>query len=142
MKREHPTPPLRYPWTDSYATLTALKESETPPDPYDAYHLMYTHPLNGGPTLPTFACNLQLFTPKLKTKAHRHNSTTIYQGYRGKGVSIVDGERLEWSQGDMFVVPAWKRHEHENLLDGESMLFSICDWPAIQALGLYKEEES
>lgn len=142
MKSEHSTPPLRYPWTDTYATLAALRESETPPDPYDGYHLMYTHPLNGGPTLPTFACNLQLFTPKLKTRAHRHNSTTIYQAFRGKGVTIVDGERLEWSQGDMFVVPPWKRHEHENLLDGDSILFSICDWPAIQALGLYKEEGS
>ena len=141
MKHEHATPPFHYKWVDTFAALTALKEAEGESDPCNGYHLTYRHPLTGGPTLPTFACELQLFTPHQKLKAHRHNSTTIYHVFRGRGVTIVDGERLEWSQGDMFVIPPWAAHRHENLWDQDSILFSVCDWPTITALGLYREEE-
>lgn len=140
LKSEHPTPPFRYKWEDTYATLQALKESEEEGDPYNGIHLTYTHPLTGGPTLPTFACELSLLTPKLTTKSHRHISTTIYQVFRGKGATVVDGERIEWAQGDIFVVPPWCWHNHENLADGDTILFSMNDWPALQALGLYREE--
>lgn len=139
LKSEHPTPPFRYPWEETQATLDALKESEEA-DPYNGIHLTYTHPLTGGPTLPTFACEISLFTPKLKTQTHRHISTTIYQVFRGRGATVVDGERLEWSQGDIFVVPPWTWHSHENLSQQDAILFSMNDWPALQALGLYREE--
>ena len=140
-KSEHQTPPFRYPWADTYAALMAMKQSEVDADPYDGYHLMYTHPLTGGPTLPTFACEIQLFTPRQKAKEHRPNSTTFYHVFRGQGVTTIDGERFEWSQGDVFVIPPWASHQHENLGMQDAILFSICDWPAITALGLYQTEE-
>jgi 1-hydroxy-2-naphthoate dioxygenase len=140
VKSEHPTPPFRYPWTDTAETLTTLKEGEEG-DPYDGIKLTYSHPLNGGPTVPTFACEIQLLTANQKTKDHRHISTTIYQAFRGKGVTVVDGERLEWSQGDIFVVPPWTVHHHENLSSEDSILYAMDDWPALKALGLYREEE-
>jgi len=141
LKSEHPTPPFRYAWEDTYSTLQALKESETEGDPYNGILLTYTHPLNGGPTLPTFACELQLLTPKLMTRTHRHISTTIYQVFQGEGATVVDGERMEWSEGDIFVVPPWSWHSHENRRDDDTILFSMNDWPALQALGLYREEQ-
>ena len=94
----------------------------------------------GGPTLPTFACELQLFTPKMATKAHRHISTTIYQVFKGQGATEVEGEVLEWSEGDIFVIPPWAWHSHENRTDGDSILYSMNDWPALKSLGLYREE--
>lgn len=142
VKSEHPTPPFRYPWEETYATLAALKDSEAEGDPCDGIHLTYTHPLTGGPTLPTFACAVQLLTPHLKTKAHKHISTTIYQAFRGKGATVVDGERLEWSQGDIFIVPPWTVHHHENLSGEDAILYSMDDSPTLEALGLYREEEA
>ncbi len=139
LKSEHKTPPYRYAWGDTQAALDALRESEVEPDPYDGFQLTYTHPVTGGPTLPTFACELQLFPTQRTTQEHRHISTTIYQVFRGSGATIVDGERLEWSQGDIFVVPPWSWHHHENGA-GESILFSMDDYPALQALDLYREE--
>ena len=56
--------------------------------------------LTGGATLPTFACELQLLPSKLTTESHRHISSTIYQVFRGSGTTVIDGERLEWSQGE------------------------------------------
>ncbi len=140
LKSPHLTPPFRYPWEETLATLETLKETETEGDPYNGILLTYTHPVTEGPTLPTFACEIQLLQPMQKTKDHRHISTTIYQVFRGKGATVVDGERLEWSQGDIFVIPPWSWHHHENLQDKDTILYSMNDWPALKALGLYQEE--
>lgn len=142
LKSEHLTPPRRYPWAETYDTLLALKDGEAEGDPYDGLQLTFTHPLNGGPTLPTFACELQLLAPHLKTRAHRHLSTAIYHVFRGTGATVVDGERLEWTQGDIFLIPPWAGHAHENLGDADAILFSMDDWPAARSLGLYREEEA
>ena len=139
MKSEHPTPAFHYKWEDTYATLAALKESEEA-DPYDGIQLTYNHPINGGPTLPTFACEIQLLTPAMKTKQHRHLSTTVFHVYSGEGTTMVDGQRLEWSKGDIFVVPPWTRHQHENRGTADAVLFTMDDWPALTSLGLYREE--
>jgi gentisate 1,2-dioxygenase len=140
IQQEHPTPPMHYRWEDTLTTLQALKASETEGDPFNGLRLTYSHPLNGGPTLPTYACEIQLLTPRHKTQTHRHNSTTVYHAFRGAGVTEVEGERLEWSQGDIFLVPPWTWHHHENRLPEDAVLYSIADWPAMNALGLYKEE--
>ncbi len=139
IKHEHPTPPSRYRWSDTYSTLLALKESGG--DLYDGIHLRYSHPVNGGPTLPTYSCEVQLFRPRETTRSHRHNSTTVYHVFRGEGTTVVEDQRLEWAQGDIFIIPPWQWHSHENRLDGDSILYSITDWPAMRALGLYREEK-
>jgi gentisate 1,2-dioxygenase len=141
LKHERITPPaMRYPWEDTEAAIQTLRENEIEPDPYDGYHVTFTHPLSGGATLPTFACELQVLPSKLHAQDHRHISTTIYQAFRGSGVTVVDGERLEWSQGDIFIVPPWTWHHHENSTSADSILFSVDDWPTFKALDLYREE--
>ena len=138
MKTGHPTPPFRYRWEETYSSLLALKESEG--DPFDGVRLEYVNPFNGDPTLPTFSCEVQLLRPKEKTRSHRHTSTVVYQAFRGQGVTQVGEKRLEWSQGDIFFVPPWEPHHHENGTDNDDILFSINDWPAMKALGIYREE--
>jgi len=141
LKSERLTPPaMRYPWEETEAAIKALRENEIEPDPYDGYHITYANPNNGGPTLPTFACELQELPANLMTKDHRHISTTIYQAFKGSGTTVVAGERLEWTQGDIFVVPPWAWHHHENTSDSDSVLFSVDDWPTFKALDLYREE--
>jgi gentisate 1,2-dioxygenase len=139
-KSPHLTPPFRYSWEETEATFNTLKETEQDGDPHNGLLLTYTHPITQGPTLPTFACEIQLLQPHQKTKDHRHISTTIYQVFRGKGATVIDGERYEWSKGDIFVVPPWSWHHHENLQDKDTILYSMNDWPALKALGLYQEE--
>lgn len=138
IKNSFDAPPYRYPWEDTYANLQALKESAG--DPYDGILLEYTNPVNGGHTLPTFSCMIQLLRPNEKTRTHRHTSTTVYHAFRGKGVTQVSANNLQWVQGDIFVVPPWQWHSHENATGEDAILFSITDRPATEALGLYREE--
>ena len=81
-------------------------------------------------------CSIQLFRPKEKTKSHRHTSTTVYHGFRGSGLTKVSANNLDWDQGDIFVVPSWQWHSHENMTDEDAILFSITDRPAAEVLGL------
>ncbi|MGH7831957.1 MAG: cupin domain-containing protein, partial [Candidatus Binatia bacterium] len=138
LKTTHATPPFRYQWKETHSTLSALKESDG--DPFDGILLEYANPFTGGSTLPTYSCEIQLLRPMEKTRSHRHTSTVVYQAFRGQGTATIDGQRFDWEQGDIFVVPPWHAHNHENRANEDSMLFSITDRPSAAALGLYREE--
>ena len=142
IKEAQTPPPFRYPWAETQSALAALKESEAELNPWDGYHLTFCHPLTGGPTMPTTACEIQLLIPGFEGQAHRHNSTTAYHVFRGQGASVINGERFEWDQGDFLVVPPWADHRHENRFGEDAVLFSFTDWPAMKALGLYETQES
>jgi 1-hydroxy-2-naphthoate dioxygenase len=138
MKPDHLVPPFRYPWNEIYPNLLALKESEG--DPFDGVRLEYVNPLNGGPTFPTFTCEMQLLRPREKTRSHRHTGFTIYHAFRGQGVTTVEKRAFCWNQGDIFMVPTWQWHRHENTSDQDAILYSIADRPALKLLGVYREE--
>ena len=138
----HPRPPVRYPWAATRAAITALRNDDVEGDPFDGLHLTFSNPVDGGPTLPTFAWHVQLLTARQQTRAHRHNSTAYYHVFEGEGATIVEGERREWGPGDLFIVPPWTWHWHENALADDAILFSIDDWPAMTKLGFYRKDES
>jgi gentisate 1,2-dioxygenase len=52
----------------------------------------------------------------------------------------VSANEFNWEKGDIFVVPSWQWHSHENLNGEDAILFSITDRPSTEALGLYREE--
>jgi gentisate 1,2-dioxygenase len=131
-------PLLTYRWADTYAALRRLAAVDA--SPFDDVALEYTDPRTGGHTLPALACCIQLLRPGVRTRAHRHTSSAVYQVFRGRGYSIVNGQRLEWEQGDFLALPTWAWHEHANTGDDEAILFSITDLPAMEALDLYREE--
>lgn len=133
------SPPYLYVWSDTYAALQTLASGAG--DPYDGIILRYVNPLNGGWTLPTMSCEIQILRPGERTRAHRHTSSTIYHAFRGQGATIVDGKTYEWDEGDCFVVPLWSWHKHANGSDqDEAILFSINDRPVMESLKLYREE--
>ena len=93
-------------WTDSDSTLVALAEDAASGDPYDGFLLRYNSPTDGGPTLPTFSCEIQLLTPGIEAPVHRHNNTAISYVVRGEGRTEVAGEWLDWSRGAIIPRPA------------------------------------
>lgn len=139
LENPYPLPPAHYPWTQTKAALDALREAGEQ-DPCDGFHILLASPVDGGSTLPTIAWHAQLLLKGQRTKSHRHNSTTFYFAFEGQGALVIDDTRLEWEQGDIFAVPAWKWHHHEIPSGGDCVLFSIDDWPAMSKLGFYRKE--
>lgn len=136
---QKPTAPLHYRWRDIEPALKRLAEG--PAHPYDGYALEYVNPLNGGPTLPTLSCWIQMLKPGQRTQSHRHTSTVLYHAFRGRGTTVINGQEFKWEKGDNFVVPLWHWHEHANSSASEdAILFSMNDAPVLNPFGLYREE--
>jgi gentisate 1,2-dioxygenase len=132
-----PPPLIHYSWQDAHRTLMQLKEVDKP-DPFEGFQAIFSAPLTGGPTLPTFACGLQLLTES--TKSHRHSSTTVCHVVQGTGRSVVDGQELYWTKGDIFMIPAMAAHRHEKASTEDIVFFFVDDWPVSRSLDLYREE--
>lgn len=133
------SPLLKFPWSKTEERLMLLMNHNG--SPYDGLALQYTNPFTGGPVMPTIDCWIQLLRPGEHTKAHRHTGSAIYNVVRGSGSSVINGQRFDWSPGDIFCIPTWSWHEHANASKSEgAILFSMNDTPVLQALGLYREE--
>jgi gentisate 1,2-dioxygenase len=114
-----PSPLLVYRWADTDAELGRLAR-ERPEAP--GVSTEFANPATGGSVLPTLACSM-----------HR-----LAADRRGEGRSAVGGSRLEWAEGDMFVVPSWVPAAHWSRVGAD--LFELSDAPVLRALGLYREE--
>ncbi|MGH8997997.1 MAG: cupin domain-containing protein [Acidimicrobiia bacterium] len=126
------SPVLRFPWADTEAALEGRRHQ---PDPHEGVYLRYTNPTTGGPVLPTLDASVQLLRQGVRTAAHRHVHSTVYQVFRGRGESVVDGVRFSWGRGDLLAIPPWAAHDHR-ATGGDALLFSITDAPVLVALGL------
>ena len=108
--------------------------------PYDGFMVRYSNPLTGGWALKTMGANMQMLPAGFKGKAHRHTGNVVYNVAGGTGYSIIGGERCDWSEHDIFCVPAWMWHEHVNLGEEDAFLFSFNDFPVMDALGVRMSE--
>ena len=85
--------------------------------------------------------SMQRLAPSERTKAHRHTGSYLYQVAKGSGHSVINGQRFDWTERDIFCVPSWAWHEHANAsASDDAVLFCLNDLPVIRALGLYREE--
>lgn len=97
----------------------------------------YANPVNGGPVLPTMGAGLAMLPAGFEGEPYRSTDGTIFACVEGRGVTEIDGERFEWGPRDVFVAPPWKRYRHS--ASEQSVLFSVSDKPAQQALGIWRE---
>ncbi len=133
------SPLLLYSWAQTHSALMSMRDEAG--SPHDGVALEYTNPQTGRSALPSMGCWAQLIRPGERLKAHRHTGSAVYYVAQGNGVTVVDGKPLDWTKGSIFTLPAWALHEHANPSASEdAILFSINDFPTLQALGLYKEE--
>ena len=133
------SPLWHYPYTQAREALERLA-AEGSSSPFDGVIMEYTNPVTGGPAMPTIGCYVQLLRPGEHTQAHRHTSSAAFHVIEGSGYSIVDGQRLDWEDKDVFCVPGWAFHEHVNTGNQPAILFSHTDVPVMRSLDLYREE--
>lgn len=80
--------------------------------------------------------------PGESTGMHRHSYETIIYVLKGKGYSVVDGERYDWEAGDAILVPRWNWHQHFNTGDEYVKYVGAENAPMLQNLGLALREEA
>ena len=132
------SPLWHYRWEPTYEALQRLAGVDA--SPFDDVSMEYSNPSTGGPVLNSMTCRIQLIRPGVRTRAHRHTTSGVYQVFEGQGYSIIDGQRFDWTSGDIFAVPSWAWHEFANESSQEVILFSIHDTPVMSALSLLWEE--
>jgi gentisate 1,2-dioxygenase len=133
MKR---TPVINY----TYARMRPILERMKMSGDVDRHHgarVHYVNPITGGPVVPTMGANLALLPKGFVGELHRSTDGKVFVCAEGRGVSRIGNEMLQWSRNDVFVAPSWMPVAH--IADAESVLFSISDKPAQQALGIWRE---
>jgi len=126
-------------WKETREIL--LQMSQEKGSPYDGIMLEFTNSETQGPIGPTMAIFTQMLRPAEKTLAHRHTTQTIYIGVEGRGKITVGDDVFEWAPKDVFVVPSWVWHKHENLSDDEPcFIHSISDASLISKINLFREQ--
>jgi len=134
------SPLFKYEWDRTQEALHNLA-SVSDGSPFDGVLMEYVNPVTNGPVMQTLGASMQMLRPGEKTKAHRHTGSYLYQVCKGSGHSVINGQKFEWTERDIFCVPSWAWHEHANTSDSEeACLFCLNDLPVMRALGLYREE--
>jgi len=135
------SPLTKYPWNNMVRALDGMLASDA--SPYDDLRLEYFNPHTGGPVMPSIACYAQKLRAGVHTQKHRHNNATIYHVFRGSGYTVIEDQRFDWSERDVFVIPGWHWHEHVNLSgSADAILISYTDEPLLKTLGILREESA
>ncbi|MBX9826847.1 MAG: gentisate 1,2-dioxygenase [Xanthobacteraceae bacterium] len=108
-------------------------------DPIHGARVRYSNPVTGGHVMVTMGAYLALFPKGFKGKDYQSTDGTIFVCIEGRGSTKVGDKELSWGPNDVFVIPPWQRYSH-NVAD-ESVLFSISDKPAQEALGIWREKK-
>jgi gentisate 1,2-dioxygenase len=130
------TPVINY----TYARTRPIIERMLRAGEIDKSHgarVRYANPITGGPVLPTMGANLAMLPEGFRGEPYRSTDGAIFACAEGRGTTNVDGVVFEWGPNDVFVVPPWKRYVHTAAK--QSVLFSISDRPAQEALGIWRE---
>jgi gentisate 1,2-dioxygenase len=130
-----PSPLLAYRWADTDAELRRLAREQ--PEAA-AVSTEFANPLTGASVLPTLSCAMHRLRRRRQTSAVRRTGNSILVVFRGEGRSLVGGTRLDWTEGDMLVIPSWVPAAHRSQTGAD--LFELSDAPVLRALGLYREE--
>ena len=134
------SPMFKYEWLPTYDALTKYA-SCSDGSPFDGVLMEYVNPATNGPVMRTLGASMQLLRPGEHTQAHRHTGSFLYHVAKGRGHSIINGQRYDWQERDIFCVPSWAWHEHVNgSASDDAFLFCLSDLPVMRALGLYREQ--
>jgi gentisate 1,2-dioxygenase len=134
--RPNTTPVINYTYARTRPIIERMKNAGDIDKRHGA-RVRYANPVTGGPVLPTMGAWLALLPKGFNGEPYRATDGTIFACAEGRGRTKVGDEVLEWGRNDVFVVPPWKQYSHQ--AEKESVLFSISDRPAQEALGIWRE---
>jgi len=90
----------------------------------------------------TLVANIQIVMPGEIARAHRHSASALRLIIEGKGgYTVVNGDRIPMSPGDLVLTPNWTWHDHANDTDAPMIWLDGLDTPLVRMLeaGFYEE---
>jgi Cupin domain len=119
-------------------TSTGFREPEPSFGPFYGSGGIFAPPSIKPPN--SFAPKKRFAASSVTSTRHLKWAPRIPCSWARSGTTRIGEQRFDWQQGDSFVLPLWQWHSHENNSKEPAILFSINDRPAIEALGLFREE--
>jgi gentisate 1,2-dioxygenase len=104
--------------------------------------LRLTNPELRGIASNTLVANIQIVMPGEIARAHRHSGAALRLIIEGRGgYTVVNGERVPMSPGDLVLTPNWSWHDHANDTDAPMIWLDGLDTPLVRMLeaGFYEE---
>lgn len=131
------SPMYVYRWEAMQAILD--RHADWDGDPWEAISVEYIDPTTGGPVFRTITFFAQMLRPGERTLPLRQTASLLVAPFKGRGHSIVDGQRFDWEEFDTLAVPGGSWCEHVNGSDTEPCyLFVASDEPAQKAFALFR----
>jgi gentisate 1,2-dioxygenase len=130
------SPIVNYTYARTRPVLERLRQAGEVDKRHGA-RVRYANPVTGGWVMPTMGAQLALLPAGFKGESYRATDGTIFVCVEGEGATTIGEKEYAWSPGDVFVAPPWQRYAHTAAT--ESVLFSISDRPAQEALGIWRE---
>ncbi|MES3636588.1 cupin domain-containing protein [Mycobacterium intracellulare] len=92
--------------------------------------------LSGAPFISSSLwAGVQFIKPAEVAPPHRHSASALRLILHGNGAyTVVDGDPIAMSQGDLVLTPAWTMHEHHNPSDEPMIWLDILDLPLVIGL--------
>jgi gentisate 1,2-dioxygenase len=127
------SPMFVYRWAETEAMLAKFRDHDG--SPYDGITIEFVNPVTGGPVYKTMTFLARMLRRAERLLPVRQNANQICTIFRGKGHSLVDGQRFDWEPFDTFCVPggAWCEHINDGAEDAIFLVSS--DEPTLRALG-------
>jgi gentisate 1,2-dioxygenase len=104
--------------------------------------LRLTNPELSGIASNTLVANIQIVMPGEIARAHRHTADALRLIIEGSGgYTVVNGERVPMSPGDLVLTPNWCWHDHANDTDAPMIWLDGLDTPLVRMLeaGFFEE---
>jgi gentisate 1,2-dioxygenase len=130
------TPIFNYPYTRTREALERLRKFRAP-DPYHAFRMRYTNPVDGGWAMPTISTWMQLLPKGFTTRPYRSTDSTGFVVVEGEGKSTIGGKTYSWGPRDIFVAPSWQFHEQT--ASSDAVIFQFSDRVVQEKLDFWRE---
>jgi gentisate 1,2-dioxygenase len=92
----------------------------------------------GPPHIETMALYVTRLAAGAGSAAGQSTANSIFAVIDGHGKSSIDDREFEWRRGDVFVVPAWRRHRCRAL--EQSLLLRVTDEPLMRKLNWLRQQ--
>ncbi|WP_228126692.1 cupin domain-containing protein [Candidatus Viadribacter manganicus] len=127
-------PMMRFPWRRTREALHAMAKHAGA----ETVELDYVNPETGQAVLPALGFAALMLRPGEVVRPALRSTSEVYHVVHGKGVAMVNGERMRWGPKDTISIPVFS--EVTLSADGEeAFLIRIHDRPLQEKLGYYEE---